>query len=114
MSRPFRSAAFPPLILILLALFAQRLISPGTQEETPSYKDFRAKIEDDPGSIDEVTLSPKTQTAKVTETNGDEYSTGYPPNTEESLTNTLLRNNISTDVEGTGGSSFLSILTYIL
>ena len=114
MRRLFRSAAFPILIVIVLAFFAQRLISPGEKEDPPTYNEFIAQIENDAASIDTVTLAPKTQTAKVVETNGEEYSTGYPPNTEESLVNTLQRNDIATDVESTGGSSFLNILTYIL
>ncbi len=114
MRRLFRSAAFPILIVIVLAFFAQRLISPGEQEDPPTYNEFIAQIENDPESIKTVTLAPKTQTAKVVETNGEEYSTGYPPNTEESLVNTLQRNDIDTDVESTGGSGFLNILTYIL
>ncbi len=114
MRRLFRSAAFPILIVIVLAFFAQRLISPGEREDPPTYNEFLAQIENDPDSIQSVTLSPKTQTAKVVETNEEEYSTGYPPNTEESLVNTLQRNDIETDVESTGGSSFLNILTYIL
>jgi cell division protease FtsH len=114
MRRLFRSAAFPILIVIVLAFFAQRLISPGEKEDPPTYNEFLSQIEDSPESIETVTLAPKTQTAKVVETNGEEYSTGYPPNTEESLVNTLQRNEIDTDVESTGGSSFLNILTYIL
>jgi cell division protease FtsH len=114
MRRLFRSAAFPILIVIVLAFFAQRLISPGEQEDPPTYNEFLAQIENDADSIETVTLQPKTQTAKVVETNGEEYSTGYPPNTEESLVNTLQRNDIDTDVESTGGSGFLNILTYIL
>ena len=103
MRRFFRSAAFPILIVIVLAFFAQRLISPGEKEETPTYNEFLAQIENDPESIKTVTLAPKTQTRKVVETDDEEYSTGYPPNTEESLVNTLQRNEIDTDVECTGG-----------
>ena len=41
MSRFFKSAAFPILIVVVLAFFAQRLISPGTQEPShPTYGDF--------------------------------------------------------------------------
>ncbi|MEO8092758.1 MAG: ATP-dependent zinc metalloprotease FtsH [bacterium] len=114
MRRFFRSAAFPILIVIVLAFFAQRLISPGETEDPPTYNEFISQIENDPGSIQSVTLAPKSQTAKVVESNDEEYSTGYPPNTEESLVNTLRRNDIETDVEGTGGSSILGVLTYIL
>ncbi len=114
MRRFFRSAAFPILIVIVLAFFAQRLINPPDEPSTPTYSEFIATVDSNPGSIESVTLQPKTQTAKVTEANGDEYETGYPPNTEEALVNSLERQKIDTTVEGTGGSSFLSILTYIL
>ena len=36
MSRFFKSAAFPILIVVVLAFFAQRLISPGNQEKDPN------------------------------------------------------------------------------
>jgi len=114
MKRLFRSAAFPILIVIVLAFFAQRLISPSEPEEPPTYNEFIAQIENDPNSIEKVTLEPDKQSAKVLETNEEEYSTGYPPNTEESLVNTLRRNDIETAVEATGGGGILGALTYIL
>jgi cell division protease FtsH len=112
--RFFKSAWFPLLIVVVLAFFAHQLISPGQQEEEPNYTEFRAQIEDDPQSVESVTIQTKDHTVDVKETNGDEYSTGYPENTEESLVNTLERNEIDTEVEGTGGSSILSLLTYVL
>jgi cell division protease FtsH len=114
MRRFFRSAAFPILIVIVLAFFAQRLINPGDQQEAPTYGQFLAKVQHDPQAVKEVTFQPKTQTLQVTESDGTEYSTGYLPNTEENLQNTLERQHIEFKAEGTGGSSFLSILTYIL
>src|SRR4051812_32956757 len=114
MRRFFRSAAFPILIVIVLAFFAQRLISPPSSEKTPTFNDLRAQIENRPSEIDSVTFQQKTETVKVTETNGDEYSTGYPPDLQASVVNQLARSHIDTTIEGTGGSSFLSILTYIL
>ena len=50
----------------------------------------------------------------MVEADGDEYSTGYPPDLQAPVVNQLARQGIETNVEGTGGSSFLSILTYIL
>jgi cell division protease FtsH len=114
MRRFFRSAAFPILIVIVLAFFAQRLISPGEEENPPTSKQFLTQIRDDPSSIQEVTVQPKTQTVEVTETNGDEYSVGYLPETEVELQHTLQAKDVDFTIEGTGGSSFLSILTYIL
>jgi cell division protease FtsH len=112
--RFFKSAWFPLLIVVVLAFFAHQLISPGQQEEEPTYSEFLAQIEDDPDSIEQVTIQTKDHTVDVTESGGDEYSTGYPENTEEALVNTLRRNDIQTEVEGTGGSSILSLLTYVL
>ena len=114
MKRFFKSAWFPLLIVVVLAFFAHQLISPGEQEEQPTYDQFLAQVENKPGQIEQVTIETKDHTVDVTQNDGEEYSTGYPDNTEESLQNTLLRNEIKTEVEGTGGSSILSLLTYVL
>jgi cell division protease FtsH len=114
MRRFFRSAAFPILIVIVLAFFAQRLISPSTQEETPNYGEFVQQVQDRPTSIKSVTIEQKTNTVHVTEADGTEYTTGYPSDGATELSNKLQRFHVDTTVEGTGGSSFLSILTYIL
>ncbi len=114
MRRFFRSAAFPILIVIVLAFFAQRLISPSSSQDTPTYDQFRTQVETRPSSISSVTFEQKTDSLKVAQTDGEEYTTGYLPQAEAELANTLHRKGIETKVEGTGGSSFLSILTYIL
>ncbi len=114
MKRFFRSAAFPILIVLVLAFFAQRLITPGEQTEAPTYNEFLTQIEEDPESIDKVTLQAQKNKIEVLESNGEEYETGFPQNTEESLVNTLQRNDVETVVEGESGSSILSLLTYIL
>src|ERR687897_2893933 len=116
MRRFFRSAAFPILIVIVLAFFAQRLISPGEEEESTTYSEFIAQVEDDTqaAGIESGTLKQKTETVDVEKTDGTEFSTGYPSEAEAQLVNTLERQDIQFDVEGTGGSSFLSLLTYIL
>jgi cell division protease FtsH len=105
---------FPIVIVIVLAFFAQRLISPPSSSETPTFKDFRAQVENRPTEIDSVTFQQKTLTLNVVETDGDEYSTGYPQDLEATLVNELDRKDVDYKVEGTGGSSFLNILTYIL
>jgi cell division protease FtsH len=110
--RFFRSAAFPILIVVVLAFFAQRLISPGEQKEEPSFNEFLAQIESK--QIEEVTLNTKDNTIDVKQPNGEEYETGYPDNYEQPLVNSLRQNDIKTEVKGKGGSSLLSLLTYIL
>src|ERR687898_1209902 len=114
MRRFFRSAAFPILIVIVLAFFAQRLISPNDPEESPTYSDFRAQVEERPSSIESVTVQQKDDTLEVKETSDEEYSTGYPSEAEAELVNTLERKGIKLEVEGTGGGGILSLLTYIL
>ena len=110
-----RSGALVPiLIVIVLAFFAQRIISPPQSGDEPNYSDFIAQINDTPDEIDSVTINTKDNTVDVTKSDGNEYSTGYPSNTEESLVNTLERQQVNTSVEGKGGSSLLSLLTYIL
>jgi cell division protease FtsH len=116
MRRFFRSAAFPILIVIVLAFFAQRLISGPSPEQTPTYDQFVSAVRNDPQSIKTVTFNQKTSSIDVEEQDGTSYSSGYPTsgNAQTQLTNLLEKKDIQTKVEGTGGSSFLSILTYIL
>ena len=115
MKRMSRSGALVPiLIVIVLAFFAQRIISPPKSGDEPNYSDFIAQINNSPDQVDSVKINTNDNTIDVTESDGTEYSTGYPDNTEETLVNTLERQQISTSVEGRGGSSLLSLLTYIL
>ena len=116
MRRFFRSAAFPILIVIVLAFFAQRLISPGTSEQTPTYDKFVQQVKHDTESILSVSFDQKTSSITVEQQDNQSYSTGYPTsgNAQSQLVNLLAKKGVETKVEGTGGSSFLSILTYIL
>src|SRR5215216_4467402 len=116
MRRFFRSAAFPILIVIVLAFFAQRLISSPSSEQTPTYDQFISQVKNNPSTIESVTFDQKSSSATVEQQDGKSYSTGYPTagNAQSQLINLLGKKDIQTKVEGTGGSSFLSILTYIL
>jgi cell division protease FtsH len=116
MRRFFRSAAFPILIVIVLAFFAQRLINNPAEEQTPTYDQFVSAVRNDPQAIKSVSFNQKTSSIDVEEQDGKSYSTGYPTsgNAQSNLIDLLARKQVETKVEGTGGSSFLSILTYIL
>ena len=63
-----------------------------------------------------MTFNQKTSSIDVEEQDGTSYSTGYPTSgdAQSNLIDLLARKQVETKVEGTGGSSFLSILTYIL
>jgi len=121
--RFFKSAAFPILLVVILAFVAQRVISPGPESEAPSYNELVGSKAQGGlianGRIEEVTVNTKDNTLDVKKVDqngedGESFSTGYPPNTEQSLLNELESNEVKTTVKGTGGSSILSLLTYIL
>ena len=114
MRRFFRSAAFPILIVIVLAFFAQRLISPSQAEEVPTYTEFQSQVDNRPDEIESVTFEQKNQTLTVVEQDDTEYTVGYLPETEQALLNQLETQEIETKVEGVGGGGILSVLTYIL
>jgi cell division protease FtsH len=114
--RFFKSAAFPILLVVILAFVAQRVISPGPEEKSPSYNELvkpkTGLIAS--GRVEEVTVNTEDNTLDVIEKGGDEFSTGYLPNTEQSLINQLEANEIKTEVEGKGGGGILNALIYIL
>ncbi len=117
MRRFFKSAAFPILLVVILAFVAQRVISPGPSTESPNYSQFLTKVEQ--GQIEEVDVNVKDNSLDVKEKgkngeDGESFSTGFPSDTEQSLVNLLRKYNVETDVHPTGGSSLLSLLTYIL
>jgi cell division protease FtsH len=116
MRRFFRSAAFPILIVIVLAFFAQKLISGSPSGTPPTYDAFVEQVKHDPSSIESVTFDQKSSSITVDQPDGKSYSMGYPTsgNAQTQLIGLLGDKGITTKVEGTGGSSFLSILTYIL
>ncbi|HEY7949763.1 MAG TPA: ATP-dependent zinc metalloprotease FtsH [Solirubrobacterales bacterium] len=117
MRRFFKSAAFPILLVVILAFVAQKVISSPSGTEAPSYNEL---VKPKTGliaqeKVEEVTINTKDNTLDVKEKNGESYSTGYPPNTEQSLLNLIDQTeNVKTTVHGSGSSSLLNVLTFIL
>src|SRR5215218_4599609 len=112
MSRFFKSAMFPILIVVLLAFFAQKLISPGEKQKDVTYSEFVTQL--DEGKVKEATLSTKNNRIDVEDTSGAKYQTAYPDNTEQNLVNTLREENVKFDVKAKSGSGWITALTYIL
>src|SRR3954468_12934272 len=83
MSRFFKSAAFPILIVVVLAFFAQKLISPGDTREPPSYATFSEQLQT--GAVKSVDLKTKDNTLDVTLNSGQKYETGYAPGAADRL-----------------------------
>jgi cell division protease FtsH len=116
--RFFKSAAFPILLVVILAFVAQKWISSGDSTEAPGYNELVASKAQGgliaTGKIEEVDVNTKDNTLDVKRRNGESFSTGYPPNTEQSLLDDLEQAEVKTDVHGSGGSSLLSLLTLVL
>jgi cell division protease FtsH len=121
--RFFKSAAFPILLVVILAFVAQKVISSPDTSKAPTYNELVASKANDgliaTGKIEKITINTKDNSLDVTKKgpngeSGESFSTGYPPNTEQSLLNLIDENKVPTTVHGTGGSSLLSLLTYIL
>jgi cell division protease FtsH len=114
--RFFKSAAFPILLVVILAFIAQKVISSGSGTEAPAYNELVAPKTGliAKQQIEEVDVNTKDNTLDVKRKNGESFSTGYPPNTEQSLLNELETAKTKTDVHGSGSSGLLSLLTLVL
>ncbi len=119
MSRFFKSAAFPILIVVVLAFFAQRLINTGTEEKPPTYSEFIAQL--NRGELKSVQLKTKDNTVVVTPREGKVYETGYTDGGADRLDaqlQTAVQENklppSGYNVEGRKTNGWLSLLTYVL
>ena len=118
MSRFFKSAAFPILIVVVLAFFAQKLISPGESKPTPSYSQFLGQLER--GDVKSADLKTKDNTVTVTLRDDSKYETGFADGATAQLYTALttaerqgkLRGGF--DIEGAKTNGWLSLLTYVL
>jgi cell division protease FtsH len=118
MSRFFKSAAFPILIVVVLAFFAQKLIGgPGSNEPTPSYGDFISQLQ--AGQVKTVDIKTKDNTIVVKPRNGQQYETGFLPDNADRLESRLeaakqQRQIDNYQIQGTKSNGWLSLLTYVL
>jgi cell division protease FtsH len=114
MSRFFKSAAFPILIVVVLAFFAQKLI--GSSKTGPSYGFGDLVQQVDQGKVKALSLDQKDNSASVTLTSGQKYSVGYPDSYSKTLISDAIRIDgpQSVDVQSKSSNGWLSLLTYLL
>jgi cell division protease FtsH len=114
MSRFFKSAAFPILIVVVLAFFASRLVDQSGTAKTYTTGEMISDINS--GQVKTLTLDQKDNSATVVLTNGVKFSTGYPDN----YTPQLISDTIKYDgdqaliVQSKSTNGWLSLLTYLL
>ena len=119
MSRFFKSAAFPILIVIVLAFFASKLISDQDQAKPATFSQFLGQL--DRGEVRDVTLRTKDNSMEVrlNKTEKNKYTLGYPPAYAEVLVNNLRTAEAENKLEGfnvkpSRSNVIVSLLTYIL
>ncbi|HZL04130.1 MAG TPA: ATP-dependent metallopeptidase FtsH/Yme1/Tma family protein, partial [Coriobacteriia bacterium] len=117
MSRFFKSAAFPILIVVVLAFFAQKLINPGTPQRESSFADFQTQLA--AGQIAKATVKQKDNTITVELRDKSEYQVGFVDEYGKQLTDELIAAKQADKVddftvEGRKSNGWLSMLTYIL
>jgi cell division protease FtsH len=119
MSRFFKSAAFPILIVIVLAFFASKLIQSGNQAPATNYGQFLTQIDD--SQIDKVVLRTKDNSAEVTLKGPDKkrYTVGWVQGDAGAALINKLRaaeadGKINAfDIKPARSSVILSLLTYV-
>ncbi len=114
MSRFFKSAAFPILIVVVLAFFAQKLI--GSSSGGPSYSFGNLLTQLQSHQVRSLSLNQKSNAADVTLANGQKYSVGYPDSYAPTLIAMAQKDVAASNfnVQDKSSNGWLSLLTYIL
>jgi cell division protease FtsH len=121
MSRFSKSAAFPILIVVILAFFAQQLISSPNKKKDPGFGTFTQQL--NTGAIKTVEMRNRANELIVTLHNDKgEYKLGFAQAYGDELTRTLAaaekdKKIASFDIKGTGAtwwSSLIYILPFLL
>src|SRR3954454_7104339 len=87
MSRFFKSAAFPILIVVVLAFFAQKLIGQGPQPRANTFADFLTQL--DNNQIAKATVKTKDNTIDVVLRDKSKYEVGFLDDYGKTLTDKL-------------------------
>jgi cell division protease FtsH len=117
LSRFFRSALFPLIVIVLLVYLASQTLLPGRSSESKkiTYSQLIALVDSDSSSIDNVVFDPKSQAVNVQLKNDTKYKVNYPSDQAQfALQEDLQTHNVTFDSKGTGDSAWWSILTYLL
>jgi cell division protease FtsH len=122
MSRFFKSAAFPILIVVVLAFFAQKLIGGTSHTPRPTFGNLLYYLNQ--GEVKSMSLDQKSLSANVTLTQMGasaagvpKFTVGYPSVYAPTLikdAETLGQNGSGFDVSTTSSSDWLGLLTTIL
>ncbi|HTN22961.1 MAG TPA: ATP-dependent metallopeptidase FtsH/Yme1/Tma family protein, partial [Solirubrobacteraceae bacterium] len=117
MSRFSKSAMFPILIVVILAFFAQQLISSPNKKKDPGFGTFTSQLNS--GQIKSVEMRNRSNELLVTLKDKSQYDIGFASAYGDELTNQLLKAEQAGkiqqfDIKGTRTNGWISMLTYVL
>jgi cell division protease FtsH len=115
MSRFFKSAAFPILIVVVLAFFAQKLIGGHSSGPHGTFGTLVHQL--DHNQVKSLTLDQKANSAEVTlKSSGGSYTVGYPDFYAPQLIKLADAHVSDTqfNVQTKSSNAWLSLLTYLL
>jgi cell division protease FtsH len=114
MTRFFKSAAFPILIVVVLAFLAVKFFTPSTSNHRPhSYQTLISK--EIPGrEVQSVDFKNKGKALEVKLKNGEKYETGYIEQLTPELTKELRAVGAQVNTESEKSDALLSLLGYIV
>ncbi|MEO5632388.1 ATP-dependent zinc metalloprotease FtsH [Gaiella sp.] len=114
MSRFFRSALFPLVVIVLLVFLASRTLIPKRDGATKlTYSQLITQAEQ--GNVSEVKFNPNRQSISATLDSGAKVKVNYPtPQSATEFQNLLEKQNIKFDSKGTGTSTWVALLTGLL
>ena len=116
MSRFFRSALFPLILIVLLVYLASQTLLPDKEErrEMP-YSQLIETVRSDPESVRELVFDPDRREIQATLGTENQIKAYYPSDESQVRFQSLLQaNDVPFDSEGTRGSPWWSSLIYLL
>src|SRR6267154_57816 len=114
MSRFFKSAAFPILIVVVLAFLAVKLVNPGSSNHHPHSYQTLVASEIPKHEVKSVELKNKGKALEVELFNKEKYETGFIDQAAPQLIAQLEKSGVKFNVESEKSSALLSLLTYII
>jgi cell division protease FtsH len=114
-SRFFRSALFPLIVIVLLVYLASQTLFPRADEaQKRTYSELITQVETSPSSVRDVLFRPKGRAIEAV-VSGDKWKVNYPSDQSQIEFQQLLQaKGVNFDSKGTGDSAWWSFLTYLL
>ncbi len=115
MSRFFRSALFPLIVIVLLVYLASQTLLPRSDEaKKMTYSQLINAVEQQPSSVQDLVFNPKGRSIEA-KVDGQKVKVNYPSDESQAQFQRILQaHDVSFDSKGTGNSAWWSILTYLL